>query len=37
VRPYLQNTFHRKKADGVAQDIGLEFKPQDPKKKDKSI
>jgi hypothetical protein len=28
MRPYLEKTFHTKKAGEVAQDVGLEFKPQ---------
>jgi hypothetical protein len=36
VRPYLKNTRHKKKAGGVAQGIGLEYKPQYQKKKKKN-
>jgi hypothetical protein len=32
-RPYLEKTLHNKKAGGVAQGVGLEFKPQSTKKK----
>jgi hypothetical protein len=35
VRPYLKNTQQKKRADGVAQGVGLEFKPQYCKKKKK--
>jgi hypothetical protein len=35
MRPYLENTHHKKKAGGVAQGIGPEFKPQCCKKKNK--
>jgi hypothetical protein len=28
VRPYLENTHHKKGAGGVAQIVGPEFKPQ---------
>jgi hypothetical protein len=27
-RPYLKNTHHKKRAGGVAQSVGPEFKPQ---------
>jgi hypothetical protein len=27
-RPYLENTHHNKRAGGVAQGVGPEFKPQ---------
>jgi hypothetical protein len=33
VRPYLENTHHKKMAGGVAQGIGPEFNPQDCKKR----
>jgi hypothetical protein len=33
VRPYLKKTHHRKRADGVAQGIGPEFKTQYCRKK----
>jgi hypothetical protein len=35
VRPYLEKTHHKKRAGGVAQDVGPEFKPQYHKKKKK--
>jgi hypothetical protein len=28
MRPYLKKTLHNKRAGGVAQGVGLEFKPQ---------
>jgi hypothetical protein len=28
VSPYLKKTHHKKRAGGVAQDVGTEFKPQ---------
>jgi hypothetical protein len=28
VRPYLEKTHHKYRAGGVAQGVGLEFKPQ---------
>jgi hypothetical protein len=28
VRPYIKNIHHKKRAGGVAQGEGLEFKPQ---------
>jgi hypothetical protein len=34
MRPYLEKTLHKKRAGGVAQDVGLEFKSQYCKKKD---
>jgi hypothetical protein len=38
VRPYLKNTSHtQKKAGGVAQGVGPEFKPSTTKKKKKRI
>jgi hypothetical protein len=33
VRPYLKKTHHQKRAGGVAEGVGLEFKPQYYKKK----
>jgi hypothetical protein len=33
MRPYLEKTHHKKRADGVAQGVGPEFKPQYQKKK----
>jgi hypothetical protein len=30
-RPYLKNTFHKNRADGMVQGEGPEFKPQDLK------
>jgi hypothetical protein len=36
-RPYLQKTFHRKRAGGVAQAVGPEFKLQHCKKKKKKV
>jgi hypothetical protein len=33
VRPYLKNTHHKKRAGGVAQSVGPEFKPHYCKKK----
>jgi hypothetical protein len=35
MRPYLENTHHKKRAGGVAQGIGPKFKPQYCKKKKK--
>jgi hypothetical protein len=35
VRPYLTKTYHKKRAGGVAQGVGPEFKPQYLKKKKK--
>jgi hypothetical protein len=35
MRPYLEKTLHEKKAGGIAQDVGPEFKPQYHKKKKK--
>jgi hypothetical protein len=35
VRPYLENTQHKKSAGGVAQSVGPEFKPLYCKKKKK--
>jgi hypothetical protein len=32
-RPYLKKTHHNKRAGGVAQGVGPEFKPQYCKKK----
>jgi hypothetical protein len=32
-RPYLEKTLHKKRAGGVAQVVGPEFKPQYSKKK----
>jgi hypothetical protein len=32
VRPYLEKTHHKRRAGGVAQGVGPEFKPQYPKK-----
>jgi hypothetical protein len=32
VRPYIKNIHHKKRAGGVAQGEGLEFKPQYHKK-----
>jgi hypothetical protein len=28
MRPYIKNTQHKKRDDGVAQGVGPEFKPQ---------
>jgi hypothetical protein len=38
VRPYLEKILHRKRAGGMAQDVGPEFKPQcwEEKKKKKN-
>jgi hypothetical protein len=33
LRPYLRKTHHKKRAGGMAQVAGLEFKPQYLKKK----
>jgi hypothetical protein len=33
VRPYLEKAFRKKRVGGVAQGVGLEFKPQYCKKK----
>jgi hypothetical protein len=30
-KPYLENTYHKKKTDGIPQGVGPEFKPQDCK------
>jgi hypothetical protein len=35
LRPYLENTLHQKRAGGMAQGVGPEFKPQYCKKKKK--
>jgi hypothetical protein len=35
MRPYLEKTLHEKKAGGIAQDVGPEFKSQYHKKKKK--
>jgi hypothetical protein len=35
MRLYPKNTHHGKRAGGVAQGVGPEFKPQDHKKKKK--
>jgi hypothetical protein len=35
VRPYLENTHHKKRTGGVAQAVGPEFKPQSQKNKTK--
>jgi hypothetical protein len=35
LRPYLEKTHYKKRAGGVAQDVGPEFKPQYHKKKEK--
>jgi hypothetical protein len=32
MRPYLKKTLHKKRAGGVAQGVGPEFKPQYCKK-----
>jgi hypothetical protein len=32
--PYLEKIHHKKRADGVAQGVGPEFKPQHCKKKE---
>jgi hypothetical protein len=37
MRPYLKKTITKKTAGGVAQGVGLEFKPQCQKKKKKEI
>jgi hypothetical protein len=37
VRPYLEKTLHKKRADGVARGAGPDFKPQYHKKKVKII
>jgi hypothetical protein len=37
MRPYLEKTHHNKRAGGVAQEGGPEFKPQYCKKKKKEI
>jgi hypothetical protein len=37
VRPYLKKTHHRKRADGVAQGVGPEFKTQYCRKKKKLV
>jgi hypothetical protein len=34
-RPYLDKTLHKKRAGGVAQGVGPEFKPQYHQKKKK--
>jgi hypothetical protein len=34
-RPYLEKNHHKKRAGGVAQGVGSEFKPQYHKKKKK--
>jgi hypothetical protein len=36
MRPYLKKTHHKKRADGVAQGVGPEFKLQYCQKKAKS-
>jgi hypothetical protein len=36
MRPYLQKNPSQKRAGGVAQGVGLKFKPQHHKKKKKS-
>jgi hypothetical protein len=33
VRPYLEKTYHKKRADGMAQSVGPEFNPSTEKKK----
>jgi hypothetical protein len=33
MRPYLKKTHHKKRAGGVAQGVGPEFKPQCHKRK----
>jgi hypothetical protein len=35
MRPYLKKTQHQKRAGGVAQGVGPEYKPQDHKKEKK--
>jgi hypothetical protein len=35
VRPYLEKTHHKKRAGGVAQGEGSDFKPQYHRKKKK--
>jgi hypothetical protein len=35
MRPYLEKTHHKKRAGGVAQGVGPDFKSQDHKKKKK--
>jgi hypothetical protein len=35
MRPYLEKTHHKKRAGGVAQSVGPEFKSQNCKKKKK--
>jgi hypothetical protein len=35
MRPYLKKNLHKKRAGGMAQGIGPEFKPQYHKKKKK--
>jgi hypothetical protein len=32
MRPYLENTHHKKRAGGAAQGVDPEFKPQCPQK-----
>jgi hypothetical protein len=36
-RPYLEKTLKKKMADGVAQGVGPEFKPQYSRKKKKFL
>jgi hypothetical protein len=36
MRPYLEKTLHKKKAGGVVQGVGPEFKPQYKKKRQKT-
>jgi hypothetical protein len=36
VRPYLENTHHKKRTGGMAQGVGLEFKPHYSKKGEES-
>jgi hypothetical protein len=35
MRPYVEKTHYKKRADGITQRIGSEFKPQYHKKKKK--
>jgi hypothetical protein len=37
VRPYLEKHLHKKRAGGVAEGVGPEFKPQYPQQKKKSM
>jgi hypothetical protein len=35
MRPYFEKNLHKKRAGGVAQGVGAEFKPPAPQKKKK--